>query len=567
MFLLSPPLLAAQASPGSVAATTQATVHGVVTNAATGQPLPRALVRIEGNAEAGALTDGDGRFEIPGVPTGPQAFQVLKPGFRDRPSAEEPGTAGDTVGPPHDILVAAEMPDLVFTLAPTSSIHGQVELSTGDPAEGIRINLLRRTVQDGRADWTLASTTKTNSEGAYRFASLADGVYVMYTEPLLENDSAGTIAAGGARAGYASVFYPDASDLAGAARIRLSPGEQAQANLTLTLEPFQTVIATVALPHQQPSASRAGSAYSAVVMDAAGHQLPYIANYLQETHAIQALLPDGTYSFVVSSGQTFSLSLDGSGGISLQDANAGPLAGTVDFSVSGHEVTNLRVPLSAAQHNPIELSIVRSALSQGQAGASQGRAGSARVMLSPAAGWIGQGMVSSYASGSVSGPMTAAYLAPGSYWAHTNIGQKGLCEQTFTAGGSNLAREPVVIGFTGSASPMTLTLRDDCARLTLSLPQSLMTMAPGEEPFYTVYVVPDFDSTVDLTPITLRPSTGGAMTLEDLTPGEYRVYAFHATARLEYRNPAALAAVADHGQTITLSPGTTGNLVLEVPGR
>jgi hypothetical protein len=163
--------------------------------------------------------------------------------------------------------------------------------------------------------------------------------------------------------------------------------------------------------------------------------------------------------------------------------------------------------------------------------------------------------------------MEAASVSPGTYWAHTYVGQKGLCEQSFTAGGSNLAREPVVIGLTGSASPMTLTLRDDCARLTLSLPQSLMAMAPGEEPFYTVYVVPEFDSTVDITPVTLRPSTGGTITLENLTPGSYRVYAFNAPVRLEYRNPAALAALQDQGQAVTLSPGTTGNLVLEAPGR
>ncbi|MGD0731930.1 MAG: carboxypeptidase-like regulatory domain-containing protein [Terracidiphilus sp.] len=564
--MLLPALLAAQAAPGSLAASTPATVHGVVTNAATGQPLPRALVRIEGNAEAGALTDGDGRFEIPGVPTGPQAFQVLKPGFRDRPLAEDPEMAGGTVGPAHNILVAAEMPDLSFTLAPTSSIRGQVELSTGDPAEGIAINLLKRTVVDGRADWTLASTTKTNSEGAYRFAGLSDGSYVMYTEPSMENGPAATLSAGAGHAGYASIFYPDARDLAGAARIQLSQGEQAQANFTLTLEPFQTVSIAVGSPQAQTSASsQTGDSFTAVIMDAAGHQLPYQALYAPQAHTLQALLPDGNYSLLVASQPTFRF--DGSGQESAQGKNAGPLVGTVDLSVAGHEILNLRVPLSAAHHNPVQLSIVRTALSPAQTGSSQGGAGQTMVMLSPAAGWMGQGMVNPYAGGAQPGPMEAAYLAPGSYWAHTNIGLKGICEQSFTAGGASLAREPVVIGLTGSVAPMTLTLRDDCARLTLTLPQSLMTMAPGEEPFYTVYVVPDFDSTVDLSPATLRPSTGGSVTLEDLTPGEYHVYMFPASAQLEYRNPAVLAAVADRGQAVTLSPETTSSLVLEGPER
>jgi hypothetical protein len=460
------------------------------------------------------------------------------------------------------------MPDLVFTLSPTSSIHGQIELSTGDPAQGIEITLLQRTIQDGRAQWTPAANTKTNSQGAYRFAGLGDGVYVMYTEPTLDSEPAAGLApvGGGARAGYASVFYPDARDLAGAARIQLSQGEQAQANLTLTLEPFQTVSAAVALPHDQTSTpGRSAPSFSATIMDAAGHQLPYTANYEQPTRTVQAQLPDGNYSLLVSTPTIFSI--DGFGRVSLPDSEPGPLVGTVEFSVAGHEVANLRVPLSGAHHNPVELSIVRTALTPVQPSASQRGHGPIRVMLSQASGWIGQGMVFHYAGGSVPGPMEAASVSPGTYWAHTYVGQKGLCEQSFTAGGSNLAREPVVIGLTGSASPMTLTLRDDCARLTLSLPQSLMAMAPGEEPFYTVYVVPEFDSTVDITPVTLRPSTGGTITLENLTPGSYRVYAFNAPVRLEYRNPAALAALQDQGQAVTLSPGTTGNLVLEAPGR
>ena len=50
---------------------TRGVVRGVVKNAATGQPVPRALVRIEGDAASGALTDGDVRFEISGVPVWP----------------------------------------------------------------------------------------------------------------------------------------------------------------------------------------------------------------------------------------------------------------------------------------------------------------------------------------------------------------------------------------------------------------------------------------------------------------------------------------------------------------
>src|ERR1035437_2286819 len=96
------------------------------------------------------------------------------------------GAAESTISE-HNVLVAAEMPDLVFTMAPSNSIRGQIELSTGDPAQGIGVMLLRRAVQDGRAVWQTATNARTNSEGVDRFAGLSDGVYAVYTEPALDS--------------------------------------------------------------------------------------------------------------------------------------------------------------------------------------------------------------------------------------------------------------------------------------------------------------------------------------------------------------------------------------------
>ena len=71
-----------QQTPGQVTSQTT-TVRGVVRVGISGEPLPHALVRIGGDASTGALTDGEGRFEIPDVPAGPQEFTITKPGFLD----------------------------------------------------------------------------------------------------------------------------------------------------------------------------------------------------------------------------------------------------------------------------------------------------------------------------------------------------------------------------------------------------------------------------------------------------------------------------------------------------
>lgn len=558
-----------QATATQVPASPRATVHGVVRNAVTDEPLPRALVRIEGDATAGALTDGDGRFEIPGVPGGPQEFEVIKPGFLDATAeVAAEGMWENSHDYAHNVMVAAEMPDVVFTMAPTDAIHGQIQLSTGDPAQGIELTLLKQTIQSGRIVWQVASTAKTNSEGVYRFGGLADGLYAIYSDPAMDSEPATNLVEAGsavnvARRGYVSQFYPEARDLAGAAKIQLSGGDQVEANVALTLEPFYAVTATVFLPGRRDRdelSDQQGMTFSAQVMDAQGHLLPYTAQYDQATRTVQSLLPDGNYTLAVTMAAPRRLTTHG-GGLS-SSMGAGPFAGAADFSVAGHAVPNLRLSLSAIRNNPIQVNVIRSGTSAAQSSSAQD---GVFITLSQTGGWISDGMMNTYAEGTLNGPLDSAYLQPGSYWAHTSVADKRICEESLTAGGSSLAREALTLGLTGPTAPLNLTLRDDCGSLTLALPAGLAVPVAGEEPFYTVYAVPDFDSTVDVVPVTLRASTGGTFTLTGQKPGNYHIYTFEKPVVLAYRNPAALSALPNPGQAVTLAPGAQANLVLEVP--
>ena len=154
---------------------------------------------------------------------------------------------------------------------------------------------------------------------------------------------------------------------------------------------------------------------------------------------------------------------------------------------------------------------------------------------------------------------------PGAYWVSTYLPRKGTCIGAFTSGGVNLAREPLGMSLTTTPPAMDLTLRDDCGMLAISLPASMSEFLPGEEPFYTVYVVPDFDTVQDIPPMTVHPSSGPTLTLDGLAPGNYHVYTFDSPIHLEYRNPTVLAALPNAGQAVTVTAGTTSTLTLEAP--
>src|SRR5580704_16045493 len=106
-----------------------ANVSGTVTNSATGAPVARAHVTLRGEKTFGALTNGEGKFSITGIPPGGYAHAVERVGFARQWRIRTPG-----------VVLHAGDNSLDLKLTPVGSIAGRVLDADGEPVQLIRVS-------------------------------------------------------------------------------------------------------------------------------------------------------------------------------------------------------------------------------------------------------------------------------------------------------------------------------------------------------------------------------------------------------------------------------------------
>jgi hypothetical protein len=157
-------------------------VHGTVVNAVSHEPIGRALVHSTDNRFA-TLTNADGHFEFtipkmakPAV-TEHDVFVFGPRGHQDGASvwlvAVKPGFLDD----PNRTTQIAALPDRDITIAlwPEAVIKGRVTVSGGQPAVSVDVQILSTQISEGIAHWQPGASTRTSSDGEFRFAELPAG--------------------------------------------------------------------------------------------------------------------------------------------------------------------------------------------------------------------------------------------------------------------------------------------------------------------------------------------------------------------------------------------------------
>jgi 5-hydroxyisourate hydrolase-like protein (transthyretin family) len=122
-----------------------------------------------------ATTNAEGRFQIQNVQPG--EYRV----YATRETGYVPGEYGQRSptgeGLPLVVESGQRYSGLRLSLTPVGSITGRVTNVSGEPAEQIRMGLVREAYRDGVRSWTFAQTSLTDDRGEYRFYSVPPGKY------------------------------------------------------------------------------------------------------------------------------------------------------------------------------------------------------------------------------------------------------------------------------------------------------------------------------------------------------------------------------------------------------
>jgi hypothetical protein len=509
------------------------TVRGVVLNSITRRPIARALVNGQSDA---ALTDNDGRFEI-NLNEGFTQILVRRIGY----NSNGPMAA-------HPLKVGPNLPELTFYLTPESSVNVHVSLSGGDAADGIRFNAYRKRILGGHGMWMQQGSFTTDSEGNFRMVNLeSPASYVICS--VASAEIAAPIGSGKTTYGYPPTCFPGVTDPSTATPISVLPGQQTEAEITLTRQPFYPVTILTPARGQGPMAG-----ISIMAQGGRGTGFPVRMN--SQLGMVEVNLPNGRYyaESRLNNGKTQAY-------------------GRTDFQVSGGPLVGL--PLVMHPLAPIQLEIHRDFTPNANQvwnafNSSIGNDNNPglNINLVSADGTpnnMGGHNLQHPPGSSDNNLFEMNDVLPGRYWVQTFTFQGYV--SSITAGGVDLAREPLVIGPGGATAPIEIDLSNNGGQINGTInSSSLPSAAPGSDEgqisMVFGYAIPQFPSSSQMSSTVTQGS--GRLMFANLAPGAYRVVALDKPEEIDIDDPVAMARWAAHGQTVTVEPGATASVQLDV---
>jgi len=219
-------------------------IEGCVVNTVTGEPVGKAAITLayvssvpgpsDWARNYSTVSDSKGTFAIVDIESGKYRLQAKRNGFL----VLEYGAHGSqTAGTVLELERSEQLKDIELRLIPYGVLTGRIVDGDGDPVPGAQVQILKLRYVNGKKTLSTVTAASTNDLGEYRVADLPAGRYYVYAQQF-----GGPPTLDASKEQYVPVYYPGATDLAGAAPIDVAAGSQmSTGDLMLVKAPAVTV--------------------------------------------------------------------------------------------------------------------------------------------------------------------------------------------------------------------------------------------------------------------------------------------------------------------------------------
>lgn len=529
------------------------TISGQVINSATGVPIPRALVRMNGQSNRAMMTDHEGKFrfeQVTGMQFGQTTstlinLQVTKPGYYQ---SSDPMDAGNQT-----YQVDQSNTPLVVRLYPEALITGSVIGPDGEPLAHISVTARRSSFDESGHRWLPMGQGQTDTHGDFRITAPA-GDYRIETRYVPRN--------GGGSEAVMPVSIPSGGN--GAQTIHLRNGEEQHFDLHPAVRKAYPVPVNI-----ESAGERGFPSITARTSNGSTFNLGIDGNRGAGHGTIS--LPIGTYSLTART--------QNQDGTAVAETRV-----TVTGAASEAETAGVTLRFVEIPAIPVDLSIDPSATSDNTSGASANNMASLVAQQAQMLRGGNSVQLPSFGQGAQNTPtpqqfglmlqrvdqndddgMTnvglqqrregaAVFMAPPGTYRLTARGQGRWYIRSASFGTSDLSGENLVVASGASSATIHLVVSNQTGSLQGTVKLN------GQPASSWVYLI---STTPSLNPIiNIRTNSSGTFSNPYLPPGTYQAVAFEHRHAADFTDPETLKAYSIYLQTVTVTAGNQSTLNL-----
>jgi hypothetical protein len=512
-------------------------ISGRVTSIQSGDGLSRARIIMTSPALTEprvAVTTSEGRFRIFELPPGRFTVSAYKSGFVGESYSE----ASEGHATAIDLAEGEQLKDVSFALAKEGVVSGRVFDEDGTPLQGARVEVLRPQFEKGQRVLLAIGRAFTDDRGQFRMGGLRAGLhYVSAADPAYDDvgDSTGRLT-------YSPTYHPGVTFPEEATQVRVEAGQEVS-----SVEFRLRIVRPVRVSGRIAAADERRLLAGVVIMTSQhGDRLPPVP--VKDV----SIFPDGVFLFrnvtpgryvIRARGETErqGVSLFGSFAVSVE---SGDIA-EIRIPMAPGAVAEGRVDLEATRGTPLTFvpSIrIRAVATDGVVFSdafSESIAGDGQFVF--------RGMMPGDHVFRVEG-LPDPWVLRAVYWRGREITdtpvylEPGGREQSFR------------IVLTDAITTVAGTVRDKSGRLRADSTVVVFSIDPGVWRTYSRHVQ------------IARPDLDGGYRIRGLPPGEYWIAATQEIESGDVLDPASLERLAARASRVTVGPGDTRSLDLEIGG-